>query len=151
MTFLLVPIACIISIIYYLKNSKEKNRDREILDMLTKFNNSLASSDNPKYAYDKLGRFEYPSRMIHPEDEEFDYEIFRRQFLLFEKRVLQREEIRAEFSVIRLRMQIMKWLPIVIIIFIKIVIGGSQINSINIVSGIGFIMNYHLSNLIMEI
>ncbi len=150
-TIILVPIACLISAIYYLKNAKEKNRDREMLDMLTKFNNSLSSSDNPKYAYDKLGRFEYPPRMIHPEDDDFDYEIFKRQFLLFEKRILQREEIRAEFSVIRLRMQIMKWLPIVIIIFIKIVIGGSQINSVNIIAGIGFILNYHISNLIMEI
>lgn len=134
-----------------LMNEEEEKADRRILlEELSGFSNLLQQGYSPLFAYEKMGSFDYPDFIIHPNDELFTWEVFDKQFGLFEKTVLLDEEIEGELMGIRLRMTIMKLMPLTFLLFLRQMLPQADYSGLNkIVAGI-FIFNHWLGERLMS-
>ncbi|NLY36446.1 MAG: hypothetical protein GX046_04340 [Tissierellia bacterium] len=128
----------------------DKLNQRLLLEKLSEFSTLLQQGYSPIYAYEMMDSFAYPSYMIDPLDELFRWEIFEKQFQLFEKKVLLEEEIQGEMMVVRLRMSIMKLMPLALLLFIRHFLPGSNQKTLNVIAIVFFLINHWLSEVFME-
>lgn len=138
---LLIPIY-IYSLRSFLKEEGEKTKRRLLLEELSDFSNLLEQGFSPLYAYEKTGSFNYPSFMLHPDDELFRFEIFEKQFQLFEKSVILEEEIEGEILGIRLKMSIMKLMPLGLLLFIGRLLPMADSSNLNRIVTVLFLINH---------
>lgn len=128
----------------------DKVGQRELLEKLSEFSTLLQQGYSPIYAYEMMGSFKYPEYMIVPQDELFRLEIFQKQFLLFEKKVLLEEEIQGEMMVVCLRMSIMKLMPLALLLFLRHFLPGSNQKILNLIAVFFFLINHWIAEMFME-
>lgn len=133
-----------------LKKEGEKVGQRQLLEKLSELSTLLQQGYSPIYAYEMIESFDYPDYMIHPNDELFRLEIYEKQFQLFEKKVLLEEEIQGEMMVVRLRMSIMKLMPLALLLFLRHFLPGSNQEALNLIAIFFFLINHWIAELFME-
>lgn len=147
--FLLLPIFALE--IYRLEGKeKKKHQNKEILQKLSEFSTLLDQGYSPLFAYEELKRFPFPEFMLHPEEENFRNEIFQKQFQLYEKNMLLEEEIQSEMGVIRLRMGIMKLMPLALLLLIRRFLGEETSIWLNLTVVFLFFLSHRLAEFMME-
>ncbi len=119
---------------------------RVVLEQLATFGNRLREGDAPAHAWEKANVQAYPSEFIHPEAEHFSLEIYEKQFRLFEKKLLLEEELEAEFSASKLRMGIMKYLPILSMLMLEGFSGRVVPILLRVGCAVGLLCNYHIAS-----
>lgn len=129
---------------------KEKHQQKEMLHQLSELSTLLEQGDSPLFAYEKLGRFPFPDFMLHPEEEVFRHEVYQKQFQLFEKTVLLQEEMESEMAVVRLRMGIMKLMPLVLLLVIRRFMGVRHHPVFNFLTLVFFLMSHWIAEKILE-
>ncbi|HHT20677.1 MAG TPA: hypothetical protein GXZ74_04490 [Tissierellia bacterium] len=105
----------------------------------------IESGNSPRYSYEQVGLGDYPDYLMHPLDAYFNPTIFKRQVGLFEKSILVRAELEAEFAVVGYRMTIMKFLPLLLMIGLQQVIEGSPGELVSFIIVVGFLVSYYIS------
>lgn len=145
-----------LTIIYFfnikkvLKQEGKKVSQRQLLEKLSEFSTFLQQGYSPIYAYEKMDSFTFPDYMIHPYDELFRWEIFEKQFQLFEKTVLLEEEIQGEMLIVRLRMSIMKLMPLALLLLVRQFLPGSNQKTLNYIAVIFFLLTHWIAEKLME-
>lgn len=86
--------------------------EKRVLQELSRLLNLIESGNSPRYSLEQVEIPAYPDYLIHPHDEHFNPIIFRRQVGLYEKKILLKAEIDAEFGIVRYRMMVMRFLPL---------------------------------------
>ncbi|HHX04073.1 MAG TPA: hypothetical protein GX733_07275 [Tissierellia bacterium] len=135
----------IISLVNVYKEGKGSIDQRVLLEQLASFGNRLREGDAPVHAWERANVQSYPREFIHPEAEHFSLEIYEKQFRLFEKKLLLEEELDAEFAASRLRMGIMKYLPILSMLMLEGFSGRITPLALRIGCGVGLLLNYHVA------
>ncbi len=124
--FLYVKIAVLICLairlIFEYKNRGGKEDGIDIMQELSSFKNLVESGASPSYAYRKLNLKRYPEFFISPLDENFSYRVFEKQYDLFKKRVFLVQEIKSKFLPVKIRMLLMKYIPLFIMFTLKFAI-----------------------------
>ncbi|NLL23754.1 MAG: hypothetical protein GX260_08315 [Tissierellia bacterium] len=138
----------VVSLLYTYRNRKKKVDEREVLEQLASFGNSLREGDAPAHAWIKARFTHYPAEFISPDAEHFTLEIFEKQFRLFEKKLLLEEELDAEFNASRFRMGIMKYLPILSMLILESFSGRKAETFLRVLCAAGLLINYHLASMI---
>ena len=133
-----------------LRQDRQKHQEKETLHQLSELSSLLEQGDSPLFAYEKLGRFTFPDFMLHPEEEVFRHEVYQKQFQLFEKTVLLKEEMENEMAVVRLRMGIMKLMPLVLLLLIRRFMGVFQPPLINVLTVLFFLVSHWIAEKILE-
>lgn len=148
----LVPLGLlyIINVRIALKKESKKQSQRQLLEKLSEFATLLQQGYSPMFAYDKIDNFAYPEFMLHPRDEIFQWEIFEKQLHLYEKMVLLEEEVQGEMMVVRLRMRIMKLMPLSLLLFLRHFLPGTNQIRLNVLAVFFFLINHWVSEMLLE-
>lgn len=128
---------------------KDQVFERELLESLSGFLNLLEQGYSSAFAYELMGSFDYPEFMLDPADEHFRLEIFEKQFQLLEKTVLLEEEIQGEMLGVKLRMSIMKLLPLSLLLFIRNLLPRADYSLLDSLAVLLFLSNHWLSERLM--
>lgn len=133
--------------INYIKKMKDPSLQNKILYNLNIFKNALEQGESPMHAYNRIIE-DYPEYFIHPKDNNFQYKIFEKQFLLYEKKVLLDEELKSTFAIVVFRMNLMKYIPLAFMLFLGTFTKSNTF--MNVVIAIAFIFTFFYSFKIME-
>lgn len=118
--------------------------DKKTLQELNRLLTLIESGNSPRYSLEQVDIRHYPDYLSHPKDDYFNPAIFKRQVELFEKTILVQSELDAEFSIVRYRMSLMKFLPIGIMLGLQQFMGTDPgIIGLGIV--LGFLISYYVA------
>lgn len=142
---LLTVLSLVIGILFEYRRHRQEVDEKRQLQELNRLLSLIESGNSPRYSYEQVSFSDYPDYLTHPLDTYFNPVIFKRQVGLFEKSILIKAELEAEFAVIGYRMTIMKFLPLLLMIGLQQVINTPPAEVISFMIVIGFLSSYYLS------
>ena len=125
-------------------NRKASVDEKKVLQELNRLIGLIDSGNSPRYSFEQVDIAPFPDYLSHPLDDYFNPSIFKRQVELFEKTILMHSELEAEFSIVRYRMSLMKFLPLAIMIGLQQFMKPNP-GPINLFIIIGFLSSYYVA------
>ncbi len=149
---LYISFIIIISLLFFILKIRKSSENMEVncLGELSMFKNALESGENPISAYNKIFKFNYPKYFVHPRSSKFSYKIFLRQYNLYEKKILLEQELQSNFTIIKFRMTLMKYVPIILMYILSSFINENGSDVIKAILIIAFISSYYYSDRIAK-
>ncbi len=149
---LYISIIILVSLIFFIIKN---NRYDDIIELkslgkLSEFKDKLESGQNPINAYNKIFEYDYPKYFLNPKSPKFSYQIFVRQYNLFEKKVLLEQELKSNFVIIKFRMMLMKYIPIILMYVLSAFIDENGSNVIKGILILVFIISYYYSDRLIK-
>lgn len=142
---LLTAVILIISLIWTLYRHSRGLDPKKQLQELSRLLALIESGNSPRYSLEQIHMTDYPDYMTHPADEFFSPLIFKRQLELFEKNILLQNELEAEFAIVKYRMRLMKFLPLLLMIGLQRLMPMEPSTGVQRVIVLGFIISYQLA------
>lgn len=142
---LFIMLCAVISCLIYHRRQLASPDEKKLLHQLNQLINLIDAGNSPAYSYLQIGQPDLPEQFIHPTDPYFSAELFKRQAALFEKRIILREELEADFAISRFRMSLMKFLPIILMLAVQLMIDEPAVSWIERIVVLGFMGTYYLA------
>lgn len=115
---ILLLVSGVYRIIHLFNHQYDLTDERNLLSQLSALLDAIEAGESPAHAFTRLEIQKYPTYFIHPEQTNFTFKVFKRQFDLYQKRVLLKEELKGNFMIVVFRMNVMKYLPIVLMMLL---------------------------------
>lgn len=124
--------------------------EKKLLHQLNQLLNLIDAGNSPAFSFLQIGQPDLPGQFIQPTDPYFNVALFKRQVALFEKRIILREELEADFAISRFRMSLMKFLPVILMLLIQLMLKENTLPWVEKIVVLGFMGTYYLAEGLMK-